>query len=837
MNVKFTLLSLFFLLVFLPLSAQTFRPLTGYEGLEPQPGGKGAQRLTKIDCEEFDLSAFEPVAAGETLELAAGLDTAGLDGGPFTYMCDGCGTASSGTALVRNDSLFYGADAGAEFGLDTLRLSVCNGAGVCSEEKTFIVLVRRAGRNISLGTVTVAPRGEVDVTVPDDNLPGGATCRIIEACATDYDGRGQDFFFLTGQRDGNEFRYRAAGLDGVDQVCVTLCNDFGICDVYTAGFSINVAPVNLPFFDDFAYEGVRPNPTLWQDDDVLINRNFAQDPPSIGVATFDGVDVTGQPYAGGSGGQRTVVRDYLTSAPINLRDSVGTTLTFYVQPRGFGNRPETQDSFLVEFLDVAGNWNTVYQQEGEFDTRPTNFPMPFEPVLLDIPAEYLYNGFQFRFANKSSEQGAVDMWHLDYVKLSNELTAFNVQDLAFADLPDFLLQEYSSIPLRHFQASDDELLRQNYTVAVRNLNNDFLNISSGSFNILTEVPNSPAVTSPDLTIFFPNTDNSVAPQTLEFRTGDINSVPGVVSEISDFLSTADPDERLNLITLYGMSIDNQDDDFANGAFEGNDTVTRITTFDEYMAYDDGSAEVIIEIGQGATILQEYEAFVADELTGIRIRIPRVLGSLGSQDLRLVVYTGEGQPEELVAEYDFPILFAENIFRDSLEGFTTYIFPEVLPLNVGTFYVGWEQQRADRNIGIGFDRNSAPENVQWFDNGNGFMPITGTTTGAIMVRPLLSGFEGFTTSVSEQTAADALVDVFPNPTNGTLHLRARAPYFVGGPRPAASGRLSFRLYSLTGTLLSAGQLAETIELGHLPSGIYLLEVTDGAATSRHKIVRR
>jgi|AntRauTorckE5430_2_1112549.scaffolds.fasta_scaffold00065_2 hypothetical protein len=832
MNVRLPLLSLFFSLAFLPLSAQVFRPLAGHEVLTPQPKGKAVSQLTKTDCEEFDLSAFELLAAGETLELAAGLDTAGLGGGPFTYRCDGCVEASAGTALVSNDSLFYGADAGAEFGLDTLRLSVCNSTGMCSNEKTFLVLVRRADREISLGTFTVAPRGDVDVPVPAGNLPGGATCRAIEGCGTDYYGRGQQFFFLTDQRDGNEFRYRAAGLDGVDQVCVTLCNDFGMCDTYTAGFSINVVPVNLPFFDDFAYDGVRPDPRLWQDDDVLINRNFAQDPPSIGVATFDGVDVTGQPYEGGNGGARTVVRDYLTSAPVNAQGQNGTTLTFYLQPRGFGNRPETQDSFLVEFLDVAGNWNIVYKKEGEFNTVPNNQPLPFEPVSLTIPAEYLYNGFQFRFANKSSEQGAVDMWHLDYVKLSSRLTGLIVPDLAFTKLPNYLLKDYTSMPLRHYRAGGPGLLLREYGATVRNLNNDILNISSGAFNIFRdETLSGGALFGPGFTSFFSgsSSSNDIAPFTLETLTGNIDDDEDGVTGIDNYLvNVADPNEPVKIVTLHGMQISNQDDDFANGALIGNDSVLQITCFDEYMAYDDGTAEVIIEGIQGTTILQKYEAFVADELKGIRIRIPRVLGSLGSQEIKLVVYTGEGQPDELVAEYDFPIRFAETFFRDSLQGYTTYIFPEAVPLAVGTFYVGWEQQRADRNIGVGFDRNNTPENVQWFNNGNGFMPITGTTMGAIMVRPLLSGFEGFPTSVPEYTEADALVDVFPNPTNGTLYLR---------PRPTTTGSLNYRLFSLTGALLAADQVRQTIELGHLPAGIYLLEVTDGTAASRHKVVRR
>jgi len=413
--------------------------------------------------------------------------------------------------------------------------------------------------------------------------------------------------------------------------------------------------------------------------------------------------------------------------------------------------------------------------------------------------------------------------------LSELRTSLIVPDLAFVELPEYLLNNYSGIPLRHYRATNDELLRRDYNVAIRNLNNDVLNVSSGSFNILTEVPNSPAVTSPDLTVFFPGNNNAVAPESLEVRTGDISSVPGVVSDISTYLNNiADPDESFDLITLYGMSVNSQDNIFANGGLVRNDTVVQTTTFGEYMAYDDGTAEVTLEGNQGTTILQRYDAFVEDSLTGIQVRIPRGLRSLGNQVLRLAVYSGEDVPDTLVKTYDFPIVYAENFHLDSLQGYTTYLLPEALPLEVGTYFVGWEQQRSGTNIGIGFDRNSQPTGVQFFNIGNGWEAITGTTTGAIMIRPLLSGFEGFTTSTPAQTAAEALVDVFPNPTTGTLHLRPRQ---IAGTDP-----LNYRLYSLTGALLSQDRANDRIELGHLPAGIYILEVSNGTTGSRHKIVR-
>lgn len=829
MNVRLLLAAFFFGLAFSPVAAQIFRPLAGYEQLQERSVGKPLPPVDKMDCGEFDLSRYRLFGPGESRGLRVGVDTFGL-GGTITYQCEGCAAADFGVASLVNDSLFYGADAGAELGLDTFRITACNGAGACADPVTVIVLVRRADQDIDLGVTNVAPRGEAIIAVPVGGLPGGTFCRMLENCAPGYAGRGQRFAFTTQLTESNDFRYVAAGYGGDDAVCVTICNEFGICDTYKSTLRITVPRVSLPFFDDFSYEGIRPNPALWQDDDVLVNRNFAVEPPSIGVATFDAVDYSGKPYPAGSGGAATTIRDYLTSAPLNMQGQNDATLSFFLQPRGLGNRPETQDSFLVQFLDQAGRWNTVYRKEGLRTTEGNTTLRPFEGNVLPIPAEYRYNGFQFRFAGKSSEQGAVDMWHVDYVKLSNTVTGLVVPDLAFVELPDYLLKNYSGIPLRHYRATNDDLLRRDYVVSVRNLNNDVLNVSSGSFNILSEVPNSPAVTSPDLTVFFPATNNAIAPLTLENRMGDIGSVSGVLGDISDFLNTtANAEVPFSLLTLYGMSVNNQDNAFANGVFVSNDTVVQKTTFGEYMAYDDGTAEVTIEGNQGTTILQRYDAFVEDSLRGIQVRIPRGLRSLGSQTLRLVVYTGEAAPEALVESYDFDIVYAEDFHLDSLQGYTTYLLPEALPLDVGAFYVGWEQQRSDANIGIGFDRNSRPEGVQFFNNGNGWTPLTGTTTGAIMLRPLLTGFTGFPTSTPAAVAAEPLIDVFPNPTNGLLHLR---------PRPnTGNAPTTYRLYSMAGALLARDRFRDEIDLSYLPAGVYVLEVTNGTTGSRHKIVRR
>ncbi|MEM9931629.1 MAG: hypothetical protein AAF840_17615, partial [Bacteroidota bacterium] len=287
MNVKLLLLTLAVGLAVSPVFAQTFRPLGGYEMLRERVQGKPLAPQGKQVCEEFDLAGFELFLPGESRGFPVSIDTAGLGGGAITYQCTNCDVVGFGTASVRNDSLFYGADAGAEQGIDRLEVIACNAGGTCADPVTVSVLVRRGGRIIDLGSQNVAPRGVVEVLIPDGDLPGDIFCRTIEQCTEDYLGRGQRFSFLTGIDRGNDFRYVAAGYGGQEVICVTLCNELGICDEYRTTLNINFPTVSLPFFDDFAYEGIRPNPGLWQDDDVLINRNFAIDPPSIGVATFD----------------------------------------------------------------------------------------------------------------------------------------------------------------------------------------------------------------------------------------------------------------------------------------------------------------------------------------------------------------------------------------------------------------------------------------------------------------------------------------------------------------------------------------------------------------------
>ncbi|RLD49089.1 MAG: hypothetical protein DRI88_01390 [Bacteroidetes bacterium] len=122
--------------------------------------------------------------------------------------------------------------------------------------------------------------------------------------------------------------------------------------------------IQLPFFDDFKNDYARPNPEHWKDIDVFINKDFPYFAPNAGAATFDALDSTGNVYSNAV--WIPFEADKLTSNPIRL-DSVfepvtkalspadSLYLSFYYQPQGYGDAPESWDTLLLELSYLTGD--------------------------------------------------------------------------------------------------------------------------------------------------------------------------------------------------------------------------------------------------------------------------------------------------------------------------------------------------------------------------------------------------------------------------------------------------------------------------------------------------
>lgn len=820
-------LMVLFLLISSMGRAQTIVPLLELEQLRE---GKRQQELNaRIVCGDEELPGIERLINGQSRTLRIDLDTVGLGSDLNDYRCIGCIDLNFGSVTINSDTVSYTANSGVEQGLDTIGLTVCSAATeVCADTVELVVLVQRPGRIIELGDRVILPGARVPATVPDAMLPGGTFCRTISSCATDYAGRGQVSYFDRGPEQSNDFTYDAARYGGTDTVCVKICNEYGLCDTYRSSFTVERQVTELPFFDDFSYAGTRPASALWQDQDVLINRNYATTPPSLGVATFDAVNFSGQAYPAGGNVRKSVSRDFLTSNPVNLEGKVGTVLSFFLQPKGLGNRPEVQDSFLVQFLDRGGDWTTVFAREGLLNTVSNTVESPFTGYSVAVPANYAYRGFQFRFVNLSAEQGAVDNWNLDYVKLSDRSTTLVTQDLALTEVPFRLLAPYTSLPVRHLQAAGQELLADSIRLGLWNHRADITPVTGSRYVI--ENLGGPAFRSEGG--LFPSAylgqDNGIAPQTSELRNAAFEQLP-TYEQVRAFLFDLDPEQDYTFATTFVLTVATEDATF-DPAVVRNNTARQLTVLDDYFAYDDGSAEVAIEGQRNNVIVQRYTAFVADRLTGIRIRLPRGLGGVGDQLLNLVVYAAaeDGLPGELLYSAEEPILYAEDVFVDSLQAFTSYAVEGEVDLPVGDFFVGWKQPTANRSLPVGFDRNNQPRGVQFFNAGSGWQALEGATRGAIMIRPLLAGAEVLPTGTGDRHLAGNEVEVFPNPTTGRVTLRSSAV--------EAGGMLTYRVFGANGQLRLIGT-GSTIDLGAFPAGMYMIEWRMGKVVSRHKLIKR
>ena len=162
----------------------------------------------------------------------------------------------------------------------------------------------------------------------------------------------------------------------------TLCGDEDFRPPHLVSPSISrglVSPppasIFLPFFDDFSKDQNLPDLALW---DLLspytkvpkLSNQKGLHAPSKGVLTFDGADYYGVKY-------RTTLNageaDVLQSKPIDLSaysPSDSVMLSFFLQPGGLGDLPETQDSFIVWFGYVLDSTHvyTVFSDSLVYDT-------------------------------------------------------------------------------------------------------------------------------------------------------------------------------------------------------------------------------------------------------------------------------------------------------------------------------------------------------------------------------------------------------------------------------------------------------------------------------------
>lgn len=565
--------------------------------------------------------------------------------------------------------------------------------------------------------------------------------------------------------------------------------------------------LSLPFFDDFsnyAIDEYYPKCSQWLSDQVFVNDRMAYNPPSIGVATFDGLNANGEPYnrtANPILGSRPA--DTLCSQFIDLSGKTAAdriVLSYFYQAAGLSDRPEQIDSLLLEFRDTSGAWIRMRKYDGLSNLIPNDSLVPFQQALVPVlSGRFFHAGFQFRFRNYGTISGNNDHWHIDYVYLDegrNDTPPIFYNDVAFRYGPVSALSDYCAMPWRQFEQSElnDSLLLRcfNHSAVTGTFDRDYQILDTASQTTILNTPLPTVQYGPS-----PNANDVL-------ESGFLGSLqPVTVNGPTAFLST------YRILNPQAFQND--------PVFSYNDTVQRYTVLDNYYAYDDGTAETrIIANAIGTLVAVEFELNVEDTLRGVYFHMPHFLNRDASIDfINVKVWVNDLNNE----------VYSKDIERlEYVEGFNGFHFvrftdfqdnPTPLYLPAGTrFYVGW-QQASNTPVPIGFDRNT-DASAKTFVN-------TGTTwdtldfSGAVMLRPLLDIDPSYVPiSTEEVKALDWGLQLYPNPAQTELYLAT-----VQSPEP--SWRL--RVVNAIGQLLYEGAWMERLDVHNWQPGYYVLQYWD------------
>jgi Secretion system C-terminal sorting domain len=572
------------------------------------------------------------------------------------------------------------------------------------------------------------------------------------------------------------------------------------------------APLSLPFFDDFSTANTAPDTQNWlSGSGVYINNTTGISHPSVNLATFDGLKANGFPYNFNSQFAQGYT-DTLTSQPITLaglspRDSV--YLSFYWQRTRFGELPDLGDSLKLEFLDRSGQWAQVWFQVG--GQPDLNAQRAFIAVT---DSRFMHAGFQFRFRSYGRQSGAFDTWNLDYVYMNRGRSVFDrfIKDITTRLPLTPFLKRYTAMPLKQYLANPAAETADSISTDINNLFNNFNPVT---FRFTTQE----LVTGQVVQNLFDSTSTII--QSLANQKKIIRPTP---------LPTNFARSRAVLRHKFSvLTTDNQNPSIPTIDLRRNDTISSQTVLDNYFAYDDGSAEYALQIGQRERVAIRFVLNKADVLTGIQACLmPFKTDQTGQQFTVNVYSSNRGKPGTAIFAQSFPMQYPAM-----RNGFVEFTFNRAVAVT-DTFYVGYTQISADDNaiVRLGFDRNS-PFGKQIFYNpgsGNWEQNLSSAALsepGAFLFRPIIGGniVNTVVTGITQPEPLPANLQVYPNPTTGSI-----------GWDNAALNQIE--VLDATGRLVQEIRPApgqQTADLSALPTGFYLLRLSDGQRTTVQRLI--
>lgn len=556
--------------------------------------------------------------------------------------------------------------------------------------------------------------------------------------------------------------------------------------------------LELPFWDDFSSTQLYPDQAKWTDMSVYINSNFCQKMPSLGIATFDAIDSTGNIYPNADY-ETSFVADRLSSRPINLNYPGETSiyLSFFYKPEGYGNEPEYQDSLVLEFYaPKQKKWHSAWKAYGQSDKD-----FDFEIIQISDTA-FLQKGFRFRFKNYASLgsntypslAGNSDFWHIDYVYLNkNRNQNDSVQkDIAFSKPFNTLLNSYTAMPWQHYKSMTNKPVSPSFKVTYTNNDRNMRLLDSLNF-YLQDLSGQTAVQKLQAGAY------NIPPfNQTELMLANPFTFPNNDNKFADFELTA------QIITAsYDSTI--------------NNSLTYTQKFRDYYSYDDGSAEAGYGLfGNGTkygSVAYKFYPEKEDYLTGVEIYFTRTFDNASMQYFWLEI---RNQKDNLLPE-STPLLSLEGVrpeYENELNKFHLYKLEEPL-LITDTFFIGWTQTTEDM-LNVGYDFNTDASSKLYYNISGNW--VKSGIAGALMIRPVFGEFYVSTPVIEAKNE----LEIYPNPAKNNINV-------------SASGKMY--IYDINGKLLFHDNNFESgnINISTLTPGIYLIKIISEEKVQTRKFV--
>ena len=461
--------------------------------------------------------------------------------------------------------------------------------------------------------------------------------------------------------------------------------------------------LTIPFFDDFSNSKVYPDSTKWMDRSAFVNPGFPLNPVTRNAATLDVLDAQGCVYPHAI--SNPFIAEYLTSMPIRL-DSVfepdaraltpadSLYFSFFYQPQGNGNPPESQDSLVLEFglpTEADTNWFHIWSAPGQTLSQflAENDSNYFKQVMIPITDEKFFtSNFLFRFYNyasivnqsQPSSRGNEDNWNIDvvYLNYGRNINDKSYPKVCFTGPTPSFLKRYQSMPYKHYRANPTASIAEEYELQVSNLDNQAHTMKHRY--IVEQVNGNQAYTYP-----------STYPIMLGAQSFNYHKT-AFVSQL--FSMDYDRDSTSYIIRHYIS------DSTYNPPMV--DSMIYKQGFYNYFAYDDGIPELGygVESSAGGAFAVQFELSEMDTLRGVQILFNHTLKDANNKYFDIVIWKdNNGKPGEEV----FRLSGKRPQWDDQIYHFAYYPFNQRIRLN-GVFYVGIEQQSPGL-INVGFDTSN------------------------------------------------------------------------------------------------------------------------------------